>query len=112
MNKIDKSYEIGSHSLSLNPNTELENTNWKHKSRSGSLSNNGVEKKKTLMEEWCTLPKGLKLFLYLWERIPGCIESQSPNGPSDNETNHKLTSMVFELMSHDSSITLDLTFPP
>jgi hypothetical protein len=63
------------------------------------------------MEEWGTLPKGLKLFLDLWERVPGCLLSQNPNWPSDNETNHKLASMVLDLMSHDSSITL-VTFPP
>ena len=63
------------------------------------------------MEEWGTLPKGLKLFLYLWERIFGCLLSQNPNRPSDNKTNHKLASMVFDLMSHDSNITL-VTFPP
>ena len=63
------------------------------------------------MEVWGTLPKGLKLFLHLWERVSSYLKSQNPNGPSDNETNHKLASMVSDLMSHDSSITL-VTFPP
>jgi hypothetical protein len=57
------------------------------------------------------LPKGLKLFLYLWEGVPDRLEPQNPNRPSDNGSNHKLASMVFDLISHDSSITL-VTFPP
>ena len=63
------------------------------------------------MEEWGTLPKELKLFLYLWERVPCYLEPQNHNRPSDNTTHHKLTSVFFNLMSHDSSITL-VTFPP
>ena len=58
-----------------------------------------------------TLSKELKLFLYLWEKVPSCLESQNPIWPSDNKTNHKLASIVFDLMSHDSSTTL-VTFPP
>ena len=43
--------------------------------------------------------------------VHGYLEPQNPNQPSENETNHKLASMVFDLMSHDSSITLE-TFMP
>jgi len=63
------------------------------------------------MEEWGTLPKGLKLFLYLWERVHGCLELENPTRPNDNGTNHKLAFMSSNLMGHDSSITL-VTFPP
>ena len=63
-------------------------------------------REKTPMNEWGTLPKGIKLFLYLWERVLGCLEHQNPNRPSENETIHELAYMILNLMSHDYSITL------
>ena len=63
------------------------------------------------MDEWGTLPKGRKLFLYLWEGVFVCLAPQNPNRLSDNKTNHKIAIMVFHLMSHDCNITM-VTFPP
>ena len=71
------------------PNTKFENTNWKHKSKSRSLKQEWG-REKSLMKEWFTMPKGLKLFLYLCERVHGCWEPQNPNWPSDNGTNYAL----------------------
>ena len=63
------------------------------------------------MKEWGTLPKELKIFLYLWERVHDCLKPKKPNQPNDNKANHKLASMVSDIMSHDTGITL-VTIPP
>jgi hypothetical protein len=50
LNEIDKWCNIGSHLLSFKPNMELENTNFNHKSISGSLEQEWG-REKTLMKE-------------------------------------------------------------
>ena len=70
---------------------------WKHKNRNISL---GQEwgREENPMEEWGTLPNGLKL-LYSWARVHVYFEPQSLNRLSDNGTNHKLASIIFNLMT-------------
>ena len=93
-----------------NQTRSLETPNENTKANVEVYSKNKVERR-NLMKECGTLPKGLKLFLYLWEEVPDQLEPQNPNRPSDNGINHKIASMVFDLKSHDPGITL-VTFPP
>ena len=98
---------------STNNNTRhaIDRSSPKHKSISKSLKHDwSTERNPNGIAIEILCPRGSNSY-YTCPRVPGCLEPQNPNRPSDNGTNHKIASMVLDLMSHDSTITL-VTFLP